>query len=146
MKTVLYNTQLNAVVSNPTANTIEIPLIEHAKPEHSIYQYLVLRYELKDMQYHQIWEVADKTDYEIALLDWLFPEYEFRLRGPKILGQKYPNIYVHILLEPLPIVPAPGDDFVDVYINTVLPEHGEILRLEQDIVEIHSRPVMLKTL
>jgi hypothetical protein len=107
-----------------------------------------LTYEKQDNNWVRTWTVVAKTEdelaREIALKDWLYPEYEYRLRVPKQLGEAYPDIYVHIIMEELPMIKTPSNDNMrDIYINTILNHHGTVLQEVQDVVELHLRPSIL---
>ncbi|MFW6242947.1 MAG: hypothetical protein ACOC2W_02215, partial [bacterium] len=131
---------------------IELEVIETPAPDYDVdtqrrikLDYLV---DVDNKTYTAQWQVIDLTQEEIELRqaqkDWLYPLYQFRLRVPTALGEQYPSIYAHFMLQKLPIVYITDDDtIVDVYINTILPHHSSLLQELQDVVEIHDRPKIL---
>ena len=99
---------------------------------------------LEGLQYVRIWTEVAYTPYEIAIRDWTYPEYEFRIVCPKQLGEQYPAMYVHFKMEELPIEKHPNDDNLRrIYINTILPQHSNLIEQLQEVVDVEPRPELL---
>jgi hypothetical protein len=162
MKLVLYNVATEQVIGyyqdgyyqngvhpEVTEDMIVLEVVDTPVPEDYDEDIHHAHYEYKHIEdkWEGTWTITDKTLYEIeytaAIKDWKHPEYEFRMRVPKELGETYPSLYAHIMLEKLPIEDY-VEGMVDVYINTILPRHFDLLEFLQEYIEIHNRPTILE--
>ena len=104
--------------------------------------------DLEALTYTKVWTVRDKTEQELQLeqaqKDWTHTEYQFRIECPKQLGEAYPALYVHFVLNKLPIETSPyNDNIIHIYCSTILPHHSELLNQLGDIVSVSSKPEIL---
>jgi len=96
---------------------------------------------LVTLQYTQNWQVINKTQYEIMMADWKYPEYLKRIIAPK--GLLFDDIgikmYGWFQLSNLP-VELIGDG-VYMWCNVILPEHQSIVDAMSNVLTIEDRPV-----
>lgn len=158
MKTVIYNTtteEPGAIRSEPYTvdgqpgklpdHLVELPVIYTERPSITDTQKRKSEWvvDLENMEYRQEWQVIDKTDYEIALEDWIYEDFEKRIIAPKSLGELYPGIETWFRLNEFPIKVI-GED-VMLYCHTILKKHQNIIDEHADIITIEDRPVILDT-
>lgn len=123
---------------------IELEVIHTPAPpfNHLTHRLINDNYKRVEDNWVRQWRVEPLSDYEIALRDWKHLDYQFRLRVPRHLGEEYPGLYAHFKLFNLPIEDYTAQ-IVDVYINTILQHHSNLLQSLQNVVEVHSRPEIL---
>ena len=161
-KHILYNTNTDKLISKPykgryTDNypqgklkpyEIELEIVNLPIPEHdtSTHKAIPLPYvaNIEARTYTRQWEIVPLTEQELATREWVYTEYKFRLIVPKQLGEQYPAMYVHFMMEELPIKKHPTDDNLRViYINTILPQHSGLIESLQEVIDVEARPEVL---
>lgn len=99
-------------------------------------------------QYVQSWEVVEKTDYEIAIEGWHFPEYPYKLRikvNLAIVTDPQVQQFVSMLVlwwsaKKDELDHTSDNEYLYFYCDNVLPEHESIINLMSGVIEIESRP------
>jgi hypothetical protein len=152
---ILFNTQTNQLANSQQFkdgyphylpdHIIQLEVINNPMPEidNNTHKATMTPYKREGDTWVNGWVVEPLTEYELAVRDWKFIEYKFRIRVPRALGEAYPGLYAHFQLNRLPIEDY-TDDIVDVYINTILGHHSDLLEVLQNVVEVHARPAILE--
>lgn len=157
MKTILYNSATQQVISpiyqdgykvDGQPQSVEPPIyeleyIETTQPEHDpVTQYVTQEFlpDFDENEYRQVWYVHDRTDFEIAMQDWAYPEFQKRIVAPDALllddvGSKVFNWFTG---KGLPFENC-GDN-IRLYFNDVLPQHQALVAQFDQIITIESRP------
>ena len=160
-KHILYNTITNKLGISYTGNytdnypkgklkpyEIELEIVTLPIPEHdkNTHKAVPLPYvaNIEARTYTRGWEIVPLTEQELATREWVYPNYEFRIVCPKQLGEQYPAMYVHFMMEELPIEKHPTNENLRViYINTILPQHSDLIMQLQEVVDVEARPEVL---
>lgn len=157
MKTVLYNTEKQTSKRYANGYTVDgilqplgqlaesiwhLKLIENERPEITETQKLTMKWlvDFENDRYTQIWEVEDNTPYEIAMQSWAHPQYLKKINAPKQLVLDDTGIK---MLGWFQINNFPYEsigDRVELYCNTILPEHEPIIEMYGDLVTVQDRP------
>ena len=154
-KHILYNTTTEKVIGKPYKGTytdhwprlklkeweVELEVIETPMPPYDYDTQRVINegYKVIENKYVRTWRTEPLTAYEIAIRDWMHPEYEFRIIAPAELAftDDGPKLKAWFDLNDLPIEKL-QTGMIRVYCNTIL--HPDMLHQYQDFILIENRP------
>ena len=159
-KTIFYNTSTNQIVGqirdqyivdgqtseeNPDIlpqDFIELEVIFTDKPEITDTQIATMSWEVNVVEktYIRVWNVREKTQYELDMEDWDFPMLIKRIKAPATYQfiTEHINIKTWFDLNGLPIIKR--DDFLYCYCNEILPEHQDLVNQLEGVIIIEDIP------
>jgi hypothetical protein len=88
----------------------------------------------------EVWQIEDKTAYEIAMQSWSHPEYLKKIIAPKQLVLDDTGIKMLGWFQVNNFPYESKGDNVELYCNTILPEHEPIIEMYGDLVTVEDRP------
>ena len=154
-KHILYNTTTNQVIGKPYNGTytdhypqgilnegiIELEVIDTPMPPYDYETHRIVNegYKVIENKYVRTWRTEPLTAYEIAMRDWMHPDYEFRIIAPAELAftDDGPKLKAWFDLNDLPIEKL-GTGMIRVYCNTIL--HPDLIQKYEGFIEVENRP------
>ncbi|MFP4018899.1 MAG: hypothetical protein ACLFUH_06585 [Bacteroidales bacterium] len=156
MRYVIYNTDTNEpgpfrkspylVDGKPgklPSHKVELTVVEKDKPTVEDTEIAESKWvaDLENKEYRKEWRVRDKTEKELALENWRYPDFKKRITAPKSLVIEYPGIEAWFRINDLPITKDNGT--ITVYVNRILEEHQSFVDENEDKLTIEDRPEIL---
>jgi len=95
----------------------------------------------ENLTYTQVWTYADKTAFQIAMEEWMHPQFAKRIIAPMqlVMEDVGSKMYNWFKINDFPIVKK--DPLVHVYCNTILPEHQVVIDAFAGFITIEDVPV-----
>lgn len=114
--------------------------IEEAAPVPLSTQKVEEGYEVQGDKYVKVFTIVDKTEYEILMESWLYPEYQKKIIAPISLIFEGTGLAMKAWfdLNDLPIKKV--GDIVELYCNEILPAHADIVTQLQGVITIEDKP------
>ena len=156
MKTILYNKSTNTVlgwyeggyqVNGKPASTndpdvVELTVIETSQPVFTETQKISSTWEADStaLTYKQVWQVTDKTVYEIAMEGCQHPQFAKRIIAPiqLIMEDVGIKMYGWFQINSFPI--ENKGSVLHLYCNVILAEHQSAIDYFQGLITIEDRP------
>jgi hypothetical protein len=67
--------------------------------------------------------VEQLSEYELAMKDWLYPEYSLRVTTSALMIDSYPSVAVWLQISRLPIIMSEDQQQITFYANEIKPQH-----------------------
>jgi hypothetical protein len=120
--------------------------IKHDPPKHNPETQRLIKLppkiDKRKKTYTEGWKVVDLTHYEIAMKDWQFPEYEFRITAPiqLVLDDFGVKMKGWFELKGLPVVAT--ETTVQLWCAEVQPQFQETVEglVKQGVIQVDKRP------
>lgn len=159
MKTILFNTQANIPIGNirngrylVDGQIPELPeyvkelTVEYSQHEYDPLTQKASQYwdaDLIEMKWKQVWVIEDLSEFELALINWKYPEWAKRIVAPisLALDDVGAKMYVWFQLNRFPIDTVGTN--VHLYCNVVLPQHQTIIDALGETISVEDRPDIL---
>jgi len=117
-------------------------VVEAVMPETNENQKISSTWEadLTTSTYKQVWQVVNKTAYEIAMEGWQHPQFAKRIIAPiqLIMEDIGIKMYGWFQINSFPI--ENKGSVLHLYCNTILPEHQSAIDYFQGLITIEDRP------
>lgn len=97
-------------------------------------------YDIENKECRTEYTLTDKTQYEVDMENWHAPEYAKKIVAPISLIMEDVGIkmYGWFTINNLPVITI--DNIVELYCNSILPEHQFIINSYGDLLTIVDRP------
>jgi hypothetical protein len=157
MSTILYNSEENRIIARfensfiidgnpyPVSPPIyELTVINSDPPAYDYSTQNISNDEVFDIinkEYRREYTITDKSQYEIDMQTWSAPEYSKRIIAPisLIMDDFGIKMYGWFNINNLPVITR--DDIVELYCNSILPEHQFVIDNYGELLSIEERPV-----